>query len=161
GLSVTPLQLAHAYLTLATFGEKMPLSILHGTPRRRERVFDHRVVAEVVGMMEQVTTVEGTASQAAVPGYRVAGKTGTARIFASGSYDDERHVAWFAGMVPASDPRVVMVVTVNEPSAGLSGGGVVAAPIFGRVAQKTLLMLGVVPDQQIAGVSRLEAGGAI
>jgi len=152
GMSVTPLQLASAYLSLATFGEKLPLSILqtkgHTVPR--ERVFDKRIVAEVLAMMEGVTQADGTAPGAAVDGYRVAGKTGTARLVGPEGYNDERHVAWFAGMVPVTKPRLVMIVVVNEPKAGLSGGGAVAAPVFSRVAQRSLRLLGVPPDTQFA-----------
>jgi cell division protein FtsI (penicillin-binding protein 3) len=100
-------------------------------------------------MMEGVTQKNGTAPGAAVPGYRVAGKTGTARVVGPDGYNDERHVAWFAGMVPVSHPRLVMVVVVNEPKAGLSGGGAVAAPVFARVAQRSLRLLGVPPDAQV------------
>jgi cell division protein FtsI (penicillin-binding protein 3) len=152
GLSVTPLQLAHAYLSLATLGEKIPVSILK-TDRRvvpRERVFDKRVVQEVLAMMEGVTVKDGTGTAAAVDGYRVAGKTGTARVVGPQGYDDQRHVAWFAGIVPVSKPRLVMVVVVNEPKAGLYGGGLVAAPLFGRVAERSLRLLGVPPDAQFA-----------
>jgi cell division protein FtsI (penicillin-binding protein 3) len=153
GLSVTPLQLAHAYLSLATFGEKLPLSILKTDRRRvpRERVFDKRIVQEVLAMMEGVTQKDGTGVGAAVDGYRVAGKTGTARVVGPGGYDDQRHVAWFAGMVPVSKPRLVMVVMVNEPKAGLYGGGLVAAPLFARVAERSLRLLGVPPDAPFAG----------
>ncbi len=152
GLSVTPLQLAQAYLTLAKLGEKTPLSIVRSSRQRaaNERVFDRRLVREVLTMMERVTDADGTAPGAAVAGYRVAGKTGTARIVGPQGYDDKRHVAWFAGMVPVTAPRFVMVVVVNEPQSGLSGGGAVAAPIFARVARKSLVLLGVAPDQQIA-----------
>jgi cell division protein FtsI (penicillin-binding protein 3) len=154
GLSVTPLQLAHAYLTLATLGDKLPLSILHtkARPVPRERVFDRRIVQEVLSMMEGVASADGTAPGAAVDGYRVAGKTGTARLVGPQGYTDERHVAWFAGVVPVSKPRLVVVVVVNEPKAGLSGGGAVAAPVFGRVAQRSLRLLGVAPDAQLAAI---------
>jgi cell division protein FtsI (penicillin-binding protein 3) len=152
GLSLTPLQMAQAYLTLATAGEKMAVSMLHRPDRtpERERVFDKRIVQEVVSMMEGVTLEGGTAQSARVPGYRVAGKTGTARIVGPSGYDDERHVAWFAGLVPVSDPRLVVVVLVNDPKAGLSGGGAVAAPVFARVAQRSLRLLGVPADAQVA-----------
>jgi len=151
GLSVTPLQLAHAYLSLATLGEKLPLSILPTSvqPSARERVFDRRVVQEVLAMMEGVTDQDGTAPGAAVDGYRVAGKTGTARLVGPQGYTDERHVAWFAGVVPVSHPRLVVVVVINEPAAGVSGGGAVAAPVFSRVAQRSLRLLGVAPDAQL------------
>ncbi len=147
GLSVTPMQLAQGYLTLGNMGRKVPLSIVKSNAiPSGERVFDARLVGEVLNMMELVTHEGGTAPGAAVAGYRVAGKTGTARIVGPDGYDDERHVAWFAGLVPVSDPRLVMVVLVNEPTAGLSGGGAVAAPIFNRVAERSMRLLGVAPD---------------
>jgi cell division protein FtsI (penicillin-binding protein 3) len=150
GLSVTPLQLAKAYLSLATFGEQMPISILkQDRPAPRKRVFDERIAREVLTMMELVTAKEGTASQAAIPGFRVAGKTGTARLVGRDGYDDERHIAWFAGVAPASKPKIVMIVAVIEPSAGLNGGGAVAAPVFHEVAKQSLRLLGVRPDQEI------------
>jgi len=159
GLSVTPLQLAQAYLSLASYGEKIPLSIMASAPDEtlRERVFDERIVQEVLSMMEGVTAPDGTAPGAAVPGYRVAGKTGTARLVGPEGYTDERHVAWFAGLVPVEQPRLVMVVLINEPNAGLSGGGAVAAPVFGRVAQRSLRLLGVLPEVQIADVEHVES----
>ena len=162
GLSLTPLQLAHAYLTLASGGEKIPLTILHGQKRHapRERVFDERIIAEVVSMMEGVTQKGGTAPGGAVAGYRVAGKSGTVQVAGPQGYTDTKHVAWFAGMVPASDPRIVMVVVVNEPDAGPQGGGAVAAPIFSRVAGRSLRLLGIPPDGQVAGAESSRAGEA-
>jgi cell division protein FtsI (penicillin-binding protein 3) len=97
-------------------------------------------------MMETVTEVEGTAPKARVGGYRIAGKTGTSRKVGAAGYDDERHVALFAGMAPASDPRFVMVVVINEPKGEAKGGGAVAAPVFGQVAARALRLLGVRPD---------------
>ncbi|MFL2518114.1 MAG: peptidoglycan D,D-transpeptidase FtsI family protein [Candidatus Azotimanducaceae bacterium] len=149
GLSVTPLQLTGAYLTLASGGKRIPLSILkQDRQTETEQVFDPEHVRQVLAMMELVTSQAGTASKAAVPGYRVAGKTGTARIVGKQGYDDERHVAWFAGMVPVSDPRLVMIVLVNEPRSGVNSGGGVAAPIFGRVAERSVRVLGIAGDIQ-------------
>lgn len=149
GLSVTPLQLTGAYLTLASGGKRIPLSILkQDRQTETEQVFDPEHVRQVLAMMELVTSQAGTASKAAVPGYRVAGKTGTARIVGKQGYDDERHVAWFAGMVPVSDPRLVMIVLVNEPRSGVNSGGSVAAPIFGRVAERSVRVLGIAGDIQ-------------
>ena len=149
GLSVTPLQLTRAYLTLASGGKRMPLSILKQNRQlETEQVFDPEHVKDVLSMMELVTARAGTAAKAAVPGYRVAGKTGTARLVGDKGYDDERHVAWFAGVVPVSDPRLVMVVLVNEPSSGVNSGGGVAAPIFGRVAERSVRLLGVPADAE-------------
>jgi cell division protein FtsI (penicillin-binding protein 3) len=103
-------------------------------------------------MMEAVTEDGGTAPKARVPGFRVAGKTGTARKVGVGGYDDERHVALFAGIVPVSDPRIVVVVVVNEPKGEARGGGGVAAPVFSRVAARSLRLLGVKPDALTASV---------
>jgi cell division protein FtsI (penicillin-binding protein 3) len=97
-------------------------------------------------MMERVTQRGGTATYAGINDYRVAGKTGTARVLGKEGYDDERHVAWFAGLAPASDPRIVMVVLINEPDSERTSGGKVAAPIFARVAERSLRLLGVPPD---------------
>jgi cell division protein FtsI (penicillin-binding protein 3) len=147
GLTVTPMQLAASYLILATGGVRLPVSIVRReTIPAGERVFDERYVREVVAMLEGVTTLDGTAPKARVHGYRIAGKTGTARKVGAGGYDDARHVAFFAGLAPAQDPRVVMVVVVNEPTAGASGGGEVAAPIFSRVMARALRVLSIEPE---------------
>ncbi len=147
GLAVSPLQLAQAYLTLASGGMKIPVSVVkNDEPPRGTRVFDQEMARTVVGMMESVTSDEGTAPRARVPGYRVAGKTGTSRKVGPGGYDDERHVALFAGIAPVSDPRFVMVVVINEPGGAAKGGGAVAAPVFGQVAARALPLLGVTPD---------------
>jgi cell division protein FtsI (penicillin-binding protein 3) len=147
GFTVTPLQLASAYVTLAGHGNRLPLSILkQDRAPLPERVFDADHTRQVVSMMERVTQRGGTATYAGINDYRVAGKTGTARILGKEGYDDERHVAWFAGLVPASDPRIVMVVLINEPDSERTSGGKVAAPIFARVAERSLRLLGVPPD---------------
>jgi cell division protein FtsI (penicillin-binding protein 3) len=150
GLSVTPLQLTQAYMTIASLGHRVPLSIVkQERPVVRERVFDARLARDALGMMELVTAREGTAARAAVPGFRVAGKTGTVRRVGSDGYDDERHVAWFAGVVPVSNPRLVVVVAVEEPRAGVNSGGEVAAPVFHEVAKHSLRLLGVRPDADV------------
>ena len=151
GLSVTPLQLANAYVTLANYGIKRPLTILKAEDNKQvgQRVYDKSLTREVVSMMESVTSREGTAHGASVPGYRVAGKTGTARMVGPEGYDDRRHAAWFAGIVPVSKPRIVVVVLINEPAAGVTGGGAVAAPVFSRVAQRSLPLLGIAPDKEL------------
>ena len=150
GLSVTPIQLAQAYATLASSGLYRPLTIIKTDGQdRTERVLDTNIATEVVEMMEAVTQTGGTAMGAQVPGYRIAGKTGTARMVGPNGYDDERHAAWFAGIMPVSDPRLVVVVLINEPQSGLVGGGAVAAPIFARVAERTLPLLGITPDAEV------------
>jgi cell division protein FtsI (penicillin-binding protein 3) len=98
-------------------------------------------------MLENVVSNDGTAPQAAIPGYRVAGKTGTAKMAnPDGGYSDDRYRALFAGMVPASDPRLVMVVVIDEPSAGKFYGGDVAAPVFAAVMDDALRLLNIPPD---------------
>ncbi len=155
GLSVSPIQLAQAYLTLASHGVRLPISIVKSdVPDTGERVFEAQATKDVLTMMELVTAREGTAAIAAVAGYRVAGKTGTARMIGANGYDDERHIAWFAGVAPVSDPKVVMIIVINEAKAGRSGGGKVAAPVFARVAERSLRLLGVSPDRVDVDLAR-------
>jgi cell division protein FtsI (penicillin-binding protein 3) len=155
GLSVSPIQLAQAYLTLASHGMRLPISIVKSdVPNTGERVFEAQATKDVLTMMELVTAREGTAANAAVSGYRVAGKTGTARMIGANGYDDERHIAWFAGVAPVSDPKVVMIIVINEAKAGRSGGGKVAAPVFARVAERSLRLLGVGPDKVDVDLAR-------
>lgn len=153
GLAVSPLQLAQGYLTLATGGVRLPVSVLKtdGAPRG-DAVLDRSDTLSVLKMMESVTADEGTAPRARVPGYRIAGKTGTSRKVGPGGYDDERHVALFAGLAPVSDPRFVMVVVINEPGGSAKGGGEVAAPVFGQVAARALRLLGVRPDGEARAI---------
>ncbi|MEW7983856.1 MAG: penicillin-binding protein 2 [Candidatus Sedimenticola endophacoides] len=146
-LSVTPLQLAQAYAVLANDGVKLPVTLLH----REEAPAGHRVLSvatarSIRGMLESVVSVEGTAPAAAVPGYRVAGKTGTVKKSVRGGYADDRYLSVFAGMAPLNDPRLVMVVVVDEPSTGEFYGGKVAAPVFSRVMTGALRLLNVAPD---------------
>jgi cell division protein FtsI (penicillin-binding protein 3) len=148
GLAVTPLQLASAYLTLATGGIRLPISILRqDQPPSGTRVFQEELVRDVVSMMEGVTDDNGTAPRARVDGFRVAGKTGTVRKFERDGYSDEKHVGWFAGIVPADQPRLVTVVMINEPKSMDTGGGDTAAPVYGRVMARALRLLGVSPDE--------------
>ena len=156
GLSVSPLQLAQAYLTLANGGVRLPPSIVkRSRPPAGERVFDAKLTDQVLAMMEGVVSPSGTAPGARVPGYRVAGKTGTTRIVGSEGYTDKRHLALFAGVAPATDPKIVMVVVVNEPKGAEVGGGAVAGPVFSRVTERAMRLLGVSPDQ-----GRLLAAGS-
>jgi cell division protein FtsI (penicillin-binding protein 3) len=147
GLTVTPLQLAHAYLMLANDGIRLPISILRrDAAPKGERTFDHDAVAAIVRMMKGVDSVHGTAPKARVVGYEIAGKTGTARKVGPNGYDDERHVAFFAGIAPADDPRVVVVVVVDEPQGEKFGGGDVAGPVFARVVTRALRVMNVDPE---------------
>ena len=155
GLAITPLQLADAYMTLALGGVRRPVSILRQeVPPRGERVYDAELVAQLISMMEGVTDKDGTAPAARVEGYRVAGKTGTIRKVGPNGYDDGRHAAWFAGMIPATRPRIVTVILVDEPQGEEYGGGDVAGPVYGRVMARAVHLLGIPPDDlQLAGVS--------
>ena len=146
GMAVTPLQLAQAYAVLAADGLLRPPSFLRlDRPAAGRRVLDVDVVRQVRAMMEGVVSPEGTARRAAVPAYRVAGKTGTVRKSGVGGYREDRYVAWFAGMAPASRPRLVAVVVIDEPQ-GDYYGGQVAAPVFARVMAGALRLLDVPPD---------------
>lgn len=156
GFSLTPLQLAQGYLAIANGGMAYPLSILRrAAPPPAQRLFDKEITTQVRDMLGAVVAPDGTAPLAAVPGFQVGGKTGTARKVGAGGYDDTRHVAWFAGIAPLNDPQIVMVVVINEPRSGPIGGGSVAAPVFARVASRALRALAVPPQKALlAGVQQ-------
>jgi len=160
GISVTPLQLAQAYAVLAADGIKRPVSFLKQAGAADEqRVMPARIARQVRDMLEQVTGPDGTAQAAQVAGYRVAGKTGTVRKSEAGGYSDNKYLAVFAGMAPASDPKFVMVVMVDEPSGGKYYGGLVAAPVFSAVMSGTLRLLAVPPDDVPLLQTRLDSKG--
>ncbi len=147
GFMVSPLQLARAYLVLAAGGRDVPVSLLKvDKPPQAEQVIDPVIAREVLDMLEGVLAPDATAPAARVPGYRVGGKTGTARKLGPDGYDDSRHLAFFAGVAPLGDPRLVIVVVVNEPRGARTGGGAVAAPVFSRVAARALRLLRVPAD---------------
>ena len=155
GLAITPLQLAEAYMTLAAGGVRRPVSVMRReSVPAGERVYDEELVAELISMMEGVTDRDGTAPGARIEGYRVSGKTGTIRKVGPNGYDDGRHGAWFAGIVPATRPRIVSVVLIDEPKGEEYGGGDVAGPVFGRVMTRAVHLLGLPPD----GLQLAEAG---
>src|SRR5438874_234651 len=159
GLSVTPLQLAHAYATIGAFGIARPVSFLRvegAAPG--ERALGAQVCLELVGMLESVVAAEGTGKLAAIPGYRVSGKTGTAWKATAGGYSTDRYMAVFGGVAPASEPRLAAVVVIDEPGAGLHMGGQVAAPVFSRVIGGALRLLAVAPDQPVKAPEQLPAG---
>ena len=144
GLKVTPIQLASAYLTIASGGLKKDVSLIDGLPVQDQRVFSREIAEQLKSMLARVVT-DGTATRAAISGYRVAGKTGTVRKVGKGGYQDTRHLAFFAGMAPLDNPRLVGVVLINEPQMDQSGGGTIAAPVFSRVIQHALRVLNVPP----------------
>jgi cell division protein FtsI (penicillin-binding protein 3) len=147
GLSMTPLQLGQAYAVLAGGGLYRPVSLIRvEKPPIARRVVSPETARSVVSMLEQVITAEGTGIKAKVTGYRVAGKTGTARKVAAGGYSQDRHTAVFVGLAPATAPRLVIVVVVDEPKGAAFYGGDVAAPVFAAVATGALRILAVPPD---------------
>jgi len=150
-ISVTPLQLAHAYATLGALGIKRPVSFLRvDSLPAGERVFDQRLSQELVRMLESVVVAEGaTGRKAAIPGYSVAGKTGTAFKAAPGGYSTDLYMSVFGGVAPASHPKLAAVVVIDEPSAGEHLGGDVAAPVFSEVVGSALRLMAVPPDQAI------------
>jgi cell division protein FtsI (penicillin-binding protein 3) len=147
GLSVTPLQLAHAYAILGARGRVAPVSLLAlDKPPNTRQVIDPEAAAAVLQMLEPVASAQGTAPKAAVAGYRVSGKTGTARKFAIGGYHADRYLSVFGGVAPASDPQLAAVVLIDEPAAGIYYGGEVAGPVFSRVIGDAMRILGIPPD---------------
>ena len=150
GVTASAMQLAQSYLTIASGGVRRQVNLIRGLPRAsEERVFEESDVASLLRMMEGVASSKGTAPKAQVPGFAVAGKTGTSRKVTSGTYDDTRHVALFAGIAPSRDPQVVVVVIINEPLGEHVGGGEVAAPVFARILARSLRILGVAPENLV------------
>jgi cell division protein FtsI (penicillin-binding protein 3) len=147
GLSITPLQLAQAYAVLAAEGLQRPVSLLPVTrPPIARRVIKAETANAVLGMMEAVVTEEGTGIRAAVAGYKVAGKTGTTRKYKTGGYSDDRYTAIFAGVAPVDNPRLAVVVVIDEPSAGEYYGGSVSAPVFSKIVSDATRILAIPPD---------------
>ena len=151
GLNATVLQLADAYAMIANKGVKMPLSLykLEEKPKG-EQMVDPKIADQVLLMMEAVTLPGGTARQANIPGYRVAGKTGTAHKLRADrkGYSTSEYRALFAGVAPVSDPRLAMIVVVENPT-GQYYGGLVAAPVFARVMQESLRLMNVPLDKPL------------
>lgn len=152
GISVNLLQLARAYTVFANNGELKPITLLkQETPVAGVKVFSDATAQAVRDMMEKVVRPGGTAPLAQITGYRVAGKTGTAHKNENGKYID-RYVASFVGMAPASNPRLIVAVMINEPGGRDYYGGLVAAPVFGTVMGSALRMLGVPNDAPLDNV---------
>lgn len=165
GYQVTPLQLAQAYLIYANRGIKKPVSLLKvAGPVQGERVIDEKVATDVVNMLRLVVSkaVGGTGVRAAIPSYEVAGKTGTTWFYdvARGGYDNNNYVSHFAGMVPADNPRVVIVVSIQQPQGDEYGGGQVAAPVFSQIAAGAMRILNVAPDVEEVDNTVSMAGSA-
>ncbi len=149
GVSTSLLQLARAYTALADDGLLHSVSILkRDEDYDAKRVFSKRTAKKVREMLEHVIKKDGTAYQARVDGYRVAGKTGTVKKATAGGYTEKTYFAVFVGLAPVSDPRFVIAVMVDEPTAGKYYGGLVAAPVFSKVMAGALRVYGVAPDKE-------------
>ncbi|HEX4871966.1 MAG TPA: penicillin-binding protein 2 [Nevskiaceae bacterium] len=151
GLSVNALHLVRAYAALANDGLMPQLSLTLDEARPPpQRAISARTARDVRALMEGVITRGGTGTRAAIPGYRVAGKTGTVRKVAeTGGYASNRHQSVFIGMAPAENPRLVGLVMIDEPGSGGYYGGVVAAPVFSTVVQGALRLLHIAPDPSL------------
>jgi cell division protein FtsI (penicillin-binding protein 3) len=150
GVSASLFQLARAYTVFARDGELIPVSML----KRQEPVAGLRVISpqtaqQVREMLRMAAGPGGTAQKAQAIGYSVGGKTGTARKQEGKAYVSNKYRAWFVGLAPVSDPRIIVAVMVDEPSNGVFYGGDVAAPVFSQVVQQTLRMMGVPTDIEV------------
>jgi cell division protein FtsI (penicillin-binding protein 3) len=153
GLSVTPMQMAAAYSAIADGGIlRAPQLVLDEDGHRvaepkGQRIISSKSAAQIRTMLEGVLAPGGTASEVSVPGYTLAGKTGTAQVAENGTYSETKFVASFVGFAPAQDPKLLVAIVVNQPSQGSYYGGTVAAPAFGEIAKFALPYLGIPPDQ--------------
>lgn len=159
GISVNLMQMARAYSVFATDGHLMPARLVRGDePVVGRQVLSSATAFAVRQMMESVVSSEGTAMRARVAGYRVAGKTGTAHKIENGRYHPNRYIGSFVGLAPASDPRLVVAVMIDEPGGREYYGGLVAAPVFSEVMGAALRILGVPPDGMTVPSNAVQAG---
>jgi cell division protein FtsI (penicillin-binding protein 3) len=154
GMNLTPLQLANAYATLADDGVMHPPTFIKDGDNPGKQIVTPQIAHELVTMLETVTAPGGTATRAQIANYSVAGKTGTAHLAAVGGYAKNNYNSLFAGIVPATDPRLVGVIVINNPKKGYFGGDV-SAPVFQRVMDGALRLLDVPPDN----IGRWYVGG--
>ncbi len=162
GISVTALQLAEAFAALADEGRLRRPSLVMGATNPPASILDPKIARQVAAMLETVTGPEGTGKKARVDNYRISGKTGTSRKASASGYAS-RYIATFAGFAPSSDPRIVGIAVVNDPSNGEYFGGLVAAPLFSEVMTGALRLLNIPPDNfegmvALAPASDQEAG---
>jgi cell division protein FtsI (penicillin-binding protein 3) len=147
GISVSLMQLARAYTVFARDGELVPVVLVKtGAAAAAEKVLSAEAARAVRGMLEAAVQPGGTGPRARIMGWRVAGKTGTAHKQENGAYAADKYLASFVGFAPASAPRLVVAVMIDEPAAGEHYGGTVAAPVFAQVMQGALRLLGVPHD---------------
>ena len=147
GISTSLMQLARAYTIFASGGELKPISLLkQNMPVMGQRVISRDTAQAMNRMLEMATKPGGTAPLAQISGYRVAGKTGTAHKLIDGQYANKRYISTFVGYAPTSNPRLIIAVMIDEPSAGKYFGGAVAAPVFSKVMSGALRILNIPPD---------------
>ncbi|CAN5299700.1 penicillin-binding protein 2 [soil metagenome] len=160
GMSATNLQLAHAYSVLASGGIKRPISLIHkeGEMPQGERVIKEEYAKQIVTMLRSVVENKNSAGLAKIPGYLASGKTGTVRMLGPHGYEKHRHVSLFAGMAPATKPRLVTVVVINDPQGAKYYGAQVAAPVFSSVMGGALRLLDV-PMDDVASEMNAEKKG--
>ncbi len=146
---MTPLQIAQAYSVLANDGLKKPVSLIRRDDvPMGEQVIDPQIAAAVRRMMKGATERGGTATRGAVPGYTVAGKTGTVHKVGPSGYLSDRYMGLFAGIIPAENPRLVAVVVIDDPRGDVYFGGAVAAPVFANVMSQALHLLAIPPEKR-------------
>ncbi|HZW14566.1 MAG TPA: penicillin-binding protein 2 [Noviherbaspirillum sp.] len=152
GISTSLIQVAHSYMVFARDGDMIPLTLQKAGDRPiSQRVLSEKTARAVRQMLEAAAGPEGTAPKAQVPGYRVAGKTGTSHKLVNGQYAN-KYVSSFVGFAPVSDPRIIVAVMVDEPSNGFHYGGQVAAPVFSAVTANALRALNVSPDSTVTDI---------
>lgn len=148
GLSVTPLQLARAYMVLGSEGHLKPVTLqLQAAPVNGNQVISATHARQIRQMLQSAVEDGGTATRAQVPGYTVAGKTGTVKKVGANGYTEDKYISVFVGMAPVENPRLVMAVSINEPRGDAYYGGEVAAPVFSAVMAGALRLLDIAPDQ--------------
>ncbi len=155
-LTVSPLQMAMAYAAIGNGGWLVPPRLVmpdeesgaDGGARMRSRVLDEALARRLCAMLEGVVS-EGTGEQARVPGFRTAGKTGTAQRVVNGKFDDTHHIAWFAGLMPMPDPRIAVVVAIEDPVEIDFWASTVAAPVFAEIAEAAACLLDIAPTEPI------------
>jgi cell division protein FtsI (penicillin-binding protein 3) len=153
GISMSLLQLAHAWLIFARDGDIIPLSFQKVTEKPvGQQIISPKTAAQMRTMVESVVSPQGTASQAQVAGYRAGGKTGTAQKVVDGRYSQTHYVGSFAGMVPMSNPRFVIAVMIDDASGPLHTGGSVAAPTFAALAANALRAENIPPDSTVTDI---------
>jgi cell division protein FtsI (penicillin-binding protein 3) len=162
GIAVSLVQLARAYTVFARDGEIVPISLVKASsPPPGRRVLAEGTAREMRTMLEMAVQPGGTAPRAQIMGYRVGGKTGTAHKQEHGGYAANKYISSFVGFAPASNPRLVIAVMLDEPSAGEYYGGAVAAPVFSQVMGGALRVLGVPPDAPMTPIELPAAGSEV